>query len=229
MSIVEDLRRRGGAGAFVSDDNIYEKGLPELAHAGIQLKRYRDLDMVQGDLEKGLSEARQRRLDEDRQRAIEAIERRKSDLAHHLNENFAPVLSHWSVPGVGTVNEILRIEVAKIQSVQTTYSPSNEVTGTRVDITAEVYVLFHVRVEEFSNFASFLPIPEAAALGLPVVMSKPSGYTLNIAMPSADYVLSGIVPVQSTAIVTDGAYEDITFGTVGEARDVRMLKGPQLS
>jgi hypothetical protein len=226
LSLIEDLRARGGRGAFVSDDNIYEeRGLAELA-PGISLKRYRDLDTVQKDLEKGLSETRQRRLDEDRQQAIHALEGRRSDLERHLNENFSPVLSYWSIMGVGTAKEITRIEVVRIQSAQTTNSSTAGEAEQQVDISAQVQVLFHVLVEESSPY--FFTVPEVPAPGDQVVMSKPPAYTLGytIAMPSSEYVLSGVIPVQATAVVRNGRYEDIVLGPVGEAKDMRVHKRP---
>ena len=197
LSIVEDLRSSRETGAFLTDDSIFEdKGLAELASIGVALKRFRDIESLQKALEQGLDQTRKRRLAEDQQRTIESFEQRKTDLAGHIAKNFNPQLSYWFIPNIGTVTEIDRIELGKIQNVQTPYPPVQDSSG-RVDISAEVEVFFYARVDESSAAYGIAEIP---ASGLSVLTLRPkkqlwvtTGFT-TLAMPTTEYQLTGLVP-----------------------------------
>jgi hypothetical protein len=223
LSVVEDLRSRRETGAFLTDDNIFEdKGLAELTTIGVNLRRFKDFESIQKALEQGLDETRKRRLREDQHRAIQALEQRNAELERHINEHFKPQYSYWYVSGTGNVVEISRIEVVKVQEVQTPYPPITD-SHDRIEISAEVSALFHTRVEESLSVLA-IP-PQEMGSEIPVVTSRPPKYTFTgIAMPTLEYLLSGTISVQATAIVKGGQYQEIEFGTVGEAKNLRAIR-----
>jgi hypothetical protein len=198
MSVIDHLRDHGGAAAYISNDGVFKKQRERIIQiardAEVHLRLYRTLAEIDAAFQVELGEEIGRALEQDRQRAFEALTARLPQIEEFISNNIEIPKLH---PFVGDVVEIESIEILQIEYVLTTYRRGEE----RANISFQATIRVHVLMDT-SPYSAFRRV-----MGYKAERERAEDFDEESTMITHE--LEYRVEIEATGIVVDDQFDDI--------------------